>query len=140
MKVQMKRKQSGMTLIEIMVVVAIIGVIMAMIVPAVVGKDDQARVGTAKSSIKSILNALDMYKLDNYSYPDEDQGIEALYQDPGDAKNWAKGGYLKKMPMDPWQNEYEYYFDGSSPEVVCLGSDGKEGGDGYAADISSNDI
>lgn len=136
------KKQVGFTMIEIMVVVAIIGVLAAMIVPAVMGKDDQARVTAATSDIMKISSALDMFKLDNYRYPTSDEGLEALVSKPSGAKNWSEGGYLKKTPVDPWKNEFEYYSPAESGpyEIISLGSDGQEGGEGYAADISSADL
>ena len=141
MEVNMK-KQMGVTMIEIMVVVAIIGVLAAMIVPAVIGKDDQARVTAAKSDIMKISGALDMFKLDNYRYPTTDEGLEALHSKPSGAKNWAEGGYLKKAPQDPWKNDFEYYSPAESGpyEILSLGADGQEGGEGYAADLSSAEI
>ena len=135
-------KQSGLTLIELMVVITILGILAAMVANVVVGKDDKARVETAKMDIRSISQALDMYKLDNYGYPTTDDGLEALVTAPPGAKNWDPNGYLPKMPTDPWDNEYVYFGpdSGNKYEIVSYGADGPEGGEGFAADISSVDI
>lgn len=142
MKNVVNKKQSGFTMIEIMVVVAILGILAAMIVPNIIGKDDKARVTTAKSDIKAISSALDMYKLDNYKYPTTEQGLEALVNKPENAKNWPEGGYLKKIPTDPWENPFVYVSpaEGAPYEITSYGSDGQEGGEGYAADISSKNL
>lgn len=141
MKKMNRKKSSGFTLIELMVVITIIGILGAMIFPMVVGRDDSARVDAAKSDLRSISNALDMYKLDNFSYPTTDQGLDALVNKPADAKNWAKGGYLPKKPVDPWGNDYVYLDLGDgSYEVFTYGKDGQEGGEEFAADISSAEL
>jgi len=134
------KKQKGFTLIEIMVVIAIIAGLVAMVAPNIIGEAGSARIKTAKAEISTISSALDMYKLDNYSYPKNDEGIEALVKKPASAKNWRKGGYLKKTPVDPWGNEYLYYSENGGFEIISLGADGEEGGEEDAADISSNDL
>ncbi|HET8708081.1 MAG TPA: type II secretion system major pseudopilin GspG [Pseudomonadales bacterium] len=142
MKNVVRKAQTGFTMIEIMVVVAILGILAAMVVPSIIGKDDQARVARAKSDIKAISSALDMYKLDNYKYPTTEQGLEALVNKPENAKNWPEGGYLKKVPTDPWENPFVYVSpaEGAPYEIISYGSDGQEGGEGYAADISSKNL
>lgn len=137
-----KSIQTGFTMIEIMVVVAILGILAAMVVPSIIGKDDQARVARAKSDIKAVASALDMYKLDNYKYPTTEQGLEALVNKPESAKSWPEGGYLKKVPNDPWETPFVYISpaEGAPYEVISYGSDGQEGGEGYAADISSKNL
>lgn len=142
MKNVVKKAQSGFTMIEIMVVVAILGILAAMVVPSIIGKDDQARVARTKSDIKAISSALDMYKLDNYKYPTTEQGLEALVNKPENAKNWPEGGYLKKVPNDPWDAPFVYVSpaEGAPYEISSYGSDGQEGGEGYAADISSKNL
>jgi len=134
------KKQKGFTLIEIMVVIAIIAGLVAMVAPNIIGEAGSARVKTAKAEISTISSALDMYKLDNYSYPKNDEGIEALVKKPASAKNWRKGGYLKKTPTDPWGNAYLYYAEDGGFEIISLGADGEEGGEDDAADISSNEL
>ena len=89
--------------------------------------------------------ALDMYKLNNYRYPTTEQGLEALIEKPNTdpvPKNYQAGGYLKggKLPTDAWDNQFLYFFDKGKYEIISLGSDGTEGGEGDAADISSLDI
>ncbi len=137
-----KRHVSGFTMIEIMVVIAILGILAALVVPQIAGKDDKARVERAKSDIKAISSALEMYKLDNYSYPTTDQGLDALVNAPGDAPNWAEPGYLRSTPKDPWGQEYIYISPGQSGpyDLVSMGSDRQDGGEGYAADISLSDL
>jgi general secretion pathway protein G len=132
------RRANGFTLIEIMMVVVIISILAALIIPNVVGRDDQARVTAAKSDLNGIANALNMYKLDNFHYPSTDQGLDALVEQPSgfpEAKNWNPNGYLKKTPTDPWGTPYVYLATSNGFELYSLGSDGVEGGDGYAADI-----
>lgn len=132
------KKQSGFTLIEVMVVVAILGILAAIVMTNVVGKDDQARVTTTKASLASIANALEMYKLDNHKYPTTDEGLEALVTKPASAKNFPDGGYLKGLPEDSWGNPFQYVAPGDNGrpyEVYSLGADAAEGGEGFNADI-----
>ncbi len=141
---QQAAKQSGFTLIEVMVVLAIIGGMLALVASNVIGNAGEARVKTTKSQIKLIENALDLYKLDNYTYPTTDQGLEALIAKPSgspEPKNWKSGGYLKgnKLPTDAWGNEFVYFYESGAYEILSLGADGQEGGEEELADISSND-
>ncbi len=117
--------EAGFTLIEVMVVVVILGILAAMIVPKIMGKPDEARRATAKSDIRTIEQALEMYRLSNFTYPDTDQGLEALVTKPEGAKNWQKGGYLKRVPKDPWGNEYKYLSPGvrSDIDIYTTGPD-----------------
>lgn len=137
------KKQSGFTLIEIMVVLAILGFLVAMVAPNILGRTGEAQVKIAKAQIKEISNALDLYKLDNYFYPSTAQGLGALVEKPSgspEPKNWKSGGYMKKLPQDPWGNDYVYITEGGSFEIISLGADGAEGGEEESADISSKDI
>ncbi|MCP5325692.1 MAG: type II secretion system major pseudopilin GspG [Oceanospirillaceae bacterium] len=137
------KRQSGFTLIEIMVVLAILGFLVAMVAPNILGRTGEAQVKIAKAQIKEISNALDLYKLDNYFYPSTSQGLNALVEKPSgspEPKNWKAGGYMKKLPQDPWGNDYIYITEGGSFEIISLGADGAEGGEEEAADISSKDI
>jgi general secretion pathway protein G len=138
------QQQSGFTLIEVMVVLAIIGGMLALVAGNVIGNAGEARIKTTKSQIKLIENSLDLYKLDNYTYPTTDQGLEALVAKPSgspEAKNWKSGGYLKgsKLPQDSWGNEFVYFYESGAYEILSLGADGQEGGEEELADISSND-
>ncbi|ANF25152.1 secretion system protein G [Pseudomonas sp. 10B238] len=140
-----ERKQGGFTLIEIMVVVVILGILAALVVPQVMNRPDQAKVTVAKGDIKAIGAALDMYKLDNYSYPSTQQGLDALVEKPGgnpQPKNWNRDGYLKRVPKDPWGNEYQYLSPGTEGayDLYSYGADGKQGGSELNADIGNWDL
>jgi general secretion pathway protein G len=140
-----ERKQRGFTLIEIMVVVVILGILAALVVPQVMNRPDQAKVTVAKGDIKAISAALDMYKLDNYSYPSTQQGLDALVKKPGgnpQPKNWNRDGYLKRVPKDPWGNDYQYLSPGTQGQfdLYSYGADGKQGGSDLNADIGSWDL
>ena len=139
---QRTRASHGFTLIEIMVVVAIIAILGATVVPLIMDRPEQARVVKAKQDIASISAALDLYNLDNFSYPSSEQGLQALVERPsGDPEpaNWKTGGYLKKLPKDPWGRDYEYLSpgEGGAYDIISLGRDGQEGGTEYDADISN---
>ncbi|GGH95891.1 type II secretion system major pseudopilin GspG [Pseudomonas fluvialis] len=141
----MQQRQQGFTLIEIMVVVVILGILAALVVPQVMSRPDQAKVTVAQGDIKAIAAALDMYRLDNHVYPSTQQGLEALVKKPSGmpaAKNWNKDGYLKRLPVDPWGNPYQYLAPGSQGpfDLYSLGADGKEGGSENAADIGNWDL
>jgi len=140
-----RRKQGGFTLIEIMVVVVILGILAALVVPQVMNRPDQAKVTVAKGDIKAIGAALDMYKLDNYSYPSTQQGLDALVEKPSgnpQPKNWNRDGYLKRVPKDPWGNEYQYLSPGTQGayDLYSYGADGKQGGSDLNADIGNWDL
>jgi general secretion pathway protein G len=136
-------RQTGFTLIEIMVVVVIIGLLVGLIGPKVLGRAGDARMTAAKSDISNLGRALDIYKLDNYSYPNTDQGLQALVTEPSgepEARNWNPDGYLPKVPNDPWGTEYIYMspgVNGGKYDLYTLGADGREGGEGEAADVNS---
>lgn len=135
-----KLKQKGFTLIELMVVLVIIGVLGALIVPNVMGRADDARVGAAKSDIKSLQQALRLYKLDNQTYPTAEQGLAALAIKPTNTpipQNWRS--YIEKLPQDPWGSDYKYVYPGvhSEVDIISLGADKTVGGEGTDADIGS---
>lgn len=132
----------GFTLIEILVVVVILGILAGLIVPRIMDRPDQARVVAAKNDINAIMNALKLYRLDNGIYPSADQGLSALVKRPetGDVpRNWKSGGYLERLPKDPWGGDYQYLNPGIHGEVdvLSLGADRQPGGEGYNADIGS---
>ncbi|CAM5253547.1 Type II secretion system core protein G OS=Stutzerimonas stutzeri OX=316 GN=gspG PE=3 SV=1 [Stutzerimonas stutzeri] len=144
MKLQ-QRTQGGFTLIEIMVVVVILGILAALVVPQVMSRPEQAKVTVAKGDIKAVAAALDMYKLDNFAYPSTQQGLEALVNKPSgnpQPKNWNRDGYLKRLPKDPWGNEYQYLSPGTRGQfdLYSFGADGKPGGSDLNADIGNWDL
>jgi general secretion pathway protein G len=141
----MRNRHSGFTLIEIMVVVVILAVLGALVVPNILDKVDNARVTAAKTDIRSIGTALDLYRLDNFKYPTTEQGLQALVKQPADPTitNYPAHGYLKSIPIDPWRSPYIYASpgaDGREYDITSYGKDGKPGGEGYDADISSFSI
>lgn len=137
---------AGFTFIEIMVVVAILAILAALVVPRIMGRTDDAKRTAAKVQIRNIEGALQLYKLDNGVYPTTEQGLKALIEKPSVGvvpKKWKIGGYLPKLPEDPWGNPYKYL----SPvqrgdqkidyEITSLGTDGEAGGEGVNADITN---
>ena len=138
-------KNSGFTLIEVIVVLVILGILASIVVPNVISRTDQAQIVKAKQDIRALESALQMYRVDNFSYPTTDQGLQALVDKPTsgpEAKNWQKGGYIKKIPADPWQNDYQYISPGeeSDFDLYSLGADGRPGGADTNADIGNWDL
>jgi len=138
------RRESGFTLIEIMVVLVIIAIMTALIAPNIMGKVDEARVTAAKQDIRTLETALDFFQMENFRYPTTDMGLEALVKKPEDPaiRNWRTGGYLRAttVPKDPWGNEYHYMQPGTKGgayDLYSLGADGEVGGEGVDADIGS---
>ncbi len=137
-----RRRIRAFTLIEVMVVVAILAVLAALIVPKVMSRPDEARVVAARQDIASLLQALKLYRLDNLRYPTTEQGLAALVTRPSLAPvppNWKPGGYLERLPRDPWGHPYQYLSPGLRGEVdvFSFGADGVAGGEGFDADVGS---
>lgn len=137
--------QQGFTLIEVMVVVVILGILAAVVVPRIMDNPDKARVTKAKQDIRAMESALNLYRLDNFSYPNTEQGLEALISAPSDlvnSSNFKQGGYIRKLPKDPWGSAYLYLSPGEHGEldIYSLGADGAPGGTGVATDIGNWNI
>jgi general secretion pathway protein G len=135
-------RSRGFTLIEIMVVVVILAILAALIVPKIMGRPDEARIIAARQDISTIVQALRLYRLDNLRYPSTEQGLAALVTRPSTtppAPNWKPGGYLERLPKDPWGNPYQYLNPGlrSEIDVFSFGADGVAGGEGLDTDIGS---
>jgi len=136
------RTQGGFTLLEVMVVVVILGILAALVVPKIISRPDEARVIAAKQDIAALMQALKLYRLDNQRYPATEQGLQALTARPTTAPlppNWKSGGYIERLPRDPWGNPYQYLNPGIHGEidVLSFGADGAAGGEGNDADIGS---
>jgi general secretion pathway protein G len=126
------RDQDGFTLIEIMVVILIIGLLALMVVPRLRGVADRAKRTKAQADIQELKQALDRYYLDNGSYPTTDQGLQALVAPPTGGRlpsNYEQGGYIEKLPNDPWGNQYFYQSDGSTYALKSFGPDGVQSAD-----------
>lgn len=126
----MRNQRVGFTLIELMLVVIIIGALVAMVMPRLTGRGEQARVGAAKADIQAnIATALKLYELDNGSFPTSDEGLNALLSKPSSATNW-NGPYLERKPLDPWLREYKYKCPGehrpADYDLYSLGKDAVE--------------
>lgn len=135
-------RQRGFTLLEVMVVIVILGLLATLVLPRVLGRQDQAMVAKAKADVQALSTALKMYKLDNFTYPSTGQGLEALIKQPSGeplAKNWKTGGYIERLPTDPWGNPYQYLSPGEKMEidVWSFGADGRTGGEGVDGEIGN---
>ncbi len=136
------RRTAGFSLIEIVVAIAIIAILATIVVPRVVGRVGEAQVVRAKADVRSLVSALNLYKLDNFHFPSTDQGLQALVAKPSgqpEAPNWKAGGYIDGLPKDPWGHEYLYLAPGQHGEtdVYSLGRDGQPGGEGEDADVGN---
>ena len=134
--------QRGMTLIEILVVLVLIGIVLGIVGGNFIGRGEKAKADAARIEIGQIGQALDLYKLEIGRYPSSSEGLQALVTAPAGAANW-NGPYRKKaqIPKDPWGNEYRYTSPGQKGayDILSLGADGKEGGEGTNKDITSAD-
>lgn len=137
-----RRLEQGFTLLEIMVVVVIIGLLAAIVAPNFIGQIDTAAINRAKTDIRGIETALNLYRLDNFRYPSSAEGLEALVTSPGEANapNWRQ--QLPRVPVDPWEQPYQYAYPGQRGEfdVFSYGADRQEGGEGVNADIGNWDL
>ncbi|UTV27632.1 type II secretion system major pseudopilin GspG [Photobacterium atrarenae] len=138
----MQRKQRGFTLLEVMVVIVILGVLASLVVPNLLGNKEKADQQKVVTDISALEQALDMYKLDNSVYPTTDQGLDALVSMPSSSpepRNYRNGGYIKRLPQDPWGNAYQYVMPGENGpvDIFSLGADGQEGGEGVNTDIGN---
>ena len=135
-----RKHMSGMTLIEILVVLVLIGIVLGIVGGNFIGRGEKAKADAAKIEIGQIGQSLDLFKLEVGRYPSSQEGLQALIAQPPGVNNW-NGPYWKKstLPKDPWGNEYKYASPGQhgAYDIISLGSDGKEGGDGSAKDITS---
>ena len=137
----------GFTLIELMVVIVILGILAGLIIPRIMGRPEEAKQLKAKMQIESLETALKLYKLDSGMYPDTEQGLQALIEQPETGivpKNWRKQGYLEKgrLPKDPWGNEFVYLSPGvhGDYDIISYGSDGVPDGEDKNRDINSWEI
>lgn len=133
------RKARGFTLIEIMVVLVILGLLAALVVPSILNRPDQARQVKATQDVRALESALKLYRLDNFRYPTQAQGLAALVRAPTDAGNW-QGPYVDNLPEDPWGNPYRYANPGTHGkeiDVFSYGADNAPGGEGADADIGN---
>lgn len=135
-----QRRQRGVTLIEMLVVMTIIALFAALVAPRLLNKSDTARVTAARAQINSFMTALGTYKLDTGVYPTTEMGLNALRARPQGVNQW-QGPYLpQEIPNDPWGNPYVYTYpssQGDEPEIICYGADGQPGGEGINADVVS---
>ena len=141
MKSSMKN-QRGFTLIEIMVVVVILGILAAIVVPRLLNEPEKARRTSAATQIRSLEEALGMFKLENGFYPSTEQGLQALVEKPSVGRiptHYKDGGYIRKIPLDPWGQQYRYLNPGvhGDFDLFSYGPDGESGGEGENADVAN---
>ncbi len=134
------KNQKGMTLVEIMIVLAILASIAAVIINNVSGRLAESNIRQARIQIGQISGALDFYRLSCYRYPTTDEGLEALVEPPDSCANWGPEPYLRQLPRDPWGRPFIYESDGSTYEIITYGRNGRPGGTGEDAEISSADL
>jgi general secretion pathway protein G len=130
------RNNVGMTLIEILIVLAIIGTLMAVLIPQVTSRLDKSKIGQTRIAMGQVVNALNLYYTDCGKFP---QSLEGLEKADADCPNWGPEAYLKKTPKDAWNRDFAYSIEGANFILKSLGKDGKEGGDGFNKDLTSDD-
>lgn len=135
----MLRNRRGMTLLEIMIVLAILASLIGVLASQINSRMKKAKINQAKIQIGEIGKALDMYYTDCNSYPTSADGLQALVTQPGSCNQWGPDPYLKKLPKDPWGTDFVYESQGNNYTIISLGADRKEGGAGENADLSSAD-
>ena len=140
-----KSLENGFSLIEILVVLMIIGMLTTVVAINVLPSQDRARVDKAKADIRIMEQALELYRLDMFSYPTKQEGLKALIEKPSNNRfsdRYRQGGYIRRLELDPWGNDYQYERPGknNSPfEIISFGADGQKGGEGLESDISNLD-
>lgn len=140
-----KSLEKGFSLIEILVVLMIIGLLATVVAINVLPSQDRARIDKAQTDIRILEQALELYRLDMFSYPSEQEGLKALIEKPSNNKfsdRYRQGGYIRKLELDPWGNDYLYERPGKNNnpfEIISLGADGRKGGEGLDKDISNLD-
>lgn len=133
----------GFTLIEVMVVVVILGILAAIVVPRVMDRPDDARITKLKQDLRTLESSLNLYRLDNFRYPTTQQGLQALIEQPRaapEATNWRQGGYMDRLPVDPWGNPYQYLSpgrEGRDYDIFSFGANGRRGGEGIDGEIGN---
>ncbi|RAS32916.1 MULTISPECIES: type II secretion system major pseudopilin GspG [unclassified Pseudomonas] len=137
-----RNRQRGFTLMEIMVVIFIIGLLIAVVAPSVLGNQDKAMKQKVMADLATLEQALDMYRLDNLRFPSNEQGLTALVKKPTQEplpRSWRSDGYVRRLPEDPWGTPYQYRMPGEHGrvDVYSLGADGVPGGEGQDADLGN---
>ena len=137
---KIEKLKTGFSLIEILVVLMIIGMLTAVVAINVLPSQDRARVDKTKTDLRIIEQALELYRLDMFSYPSEQEGLTALIEVPSNNRfkeRYRQGGYIKRLELDPWGNEYQYARPGKnrSFDLFSFGGDGQEGGEDLDSDI-----
>jgi general secretion pathway protein G len=139
-----KNRNMGFTLIELMVVIVILGILAGLIIPRLMGRPEEAKRLKARMQIEALETALKLYKLDNGVYPDTEQGLQALVEQPAAGaipQKWREGGYLEKgrLPKDPWGNDFVYLSPGVNGDydIISYGADGVSGGEGDDKDVDN---
>lgn len=137
-----RARRAGFTLVEMMVVIVILGILATVVAINVLPSQDKAMVGKARADVSVLEQALESYRLDNFVFPTNEQGLQALVAPPpglNQADRYREGGYIRRLPKDPWGNPYQYRAPGAHGlvDVYSFGADGREGGEGKDADIGN---